>query len=83
MSDHEILGIDIGGSGIKAAPVNIVTGEFLDDPVKGKTPYPAGPEELAAAINRIATDLRWSASIGVGYPGIVKNGVAMLAAHHS
>ncbi len=83
MSDLGVLGIDIGGSGIKTAPVNIETGEFLQEPEKVKTPDSARPEDLAQVIKDIAIRMSWTRPIGVGYPGIVRNGVAHMAAHVS
>jgi len=43
----DVLGIDIGGSGIKAAPVDVTTGDLTADRVKVPTPRPALPEEVA------------------------------------
>lgn len=74
-----ILGIDVGGSGVKGAIVNVQTGHLLSPRYRVKTPRPATPQALAAAIGRIATHFRWKGRIGVGMPGPLKDGKLMLA----
>ena len=79
------LGIDIGGSGIKGAPVNLVTGEFLEDRYKLATPAKSTPEAVAALVGQIAErfldTLPSDAPIGVTIPGIVRHGVVQSAAN--
>jgi polyphosphate glucokinase len=79
------LGIDIGGSGIKGAPVNLVTGEFLEDRYKIATPTKSTPEAVAAIVGQIAErfldTLPSDAPIGVTIPGIVRHGVVQSAAN--
>lgn len=79
------LGIDIGGSGVKGAPVDLVKGEFLEDRIKLATPQPSTPEAVADAVSRIAEQfldtLPAGAPIGVTIPGIVKRGVVKTAAN--
>ena len=79
------LGIDIGGSGIKGAPVDLRTGEFLEDRYKLATPSKSTPEAVAAVVQEIAsrfTDtLPADAPIGVTIPGIVRHGVVKSAAN--
>ncbi len=77
----EILGIDVGGSGIKGAPVNIDTGEMLTERHRIKTPHPATPEVVADVIRQIAEHFNWSGKIGVGFPAVVQNGVVKTAAN--
>jgi len=76
-----VLGIDIGGSFIKFAPVDVNRGETLSEPAQIDPPQPATPEKLSAAIRSIMKSLKWSGPIGVGYPGVVKHGRTMSAAH--
>lgn len=76
---NRILGIDVGGSGVKGAIVNVQTGHLLSPRYRVKTPRPATPQALAAAIGRIATHFRWKGRIGVGMPGPLKDGKLMLA----
>jgi len=79
------LGIDIGGSGIKGAPVDLVTGEFLEDRVKIATPAKSTPEAVAEIVGQIAKQflatLPPDAPIGVTIPGIVRHGVVKSAAN--
>ena len=74
-----VLGIDVGGSGVKGAIVNVQTGHLLTARYRVKTPRPATPRALAAAIARIAAHFRWRGRIGVGMPGPIKEGKLMLA----
>lgn len=79
------LGIDIGGSGIKGAPVDLVKGEFLEDRYKIATPEKSTPEAVADVVAQIAEKfldtLPDDAPIGVTIPGIVKRGVVKSAAN--
>jgi polyphosphate glucokinase len=76
-----VLGIDIGGSGIKGAPVDIETGQLLAERLRLITPDPSTPRACAECIAEIAKHFKWDARIGCGYPGVVKNGVTMTAAN--
>jgi polyphosphate glucokinase len=77
----EILGIDIGGSGIKGAPVETRTGVFARERLKLDTPEPAEPEPVAAAVARIVRHFGWSGPVGVTFPGVVVAGVTHTAAN--
>lgn len=70
-----VLGIDIGGSGIKAAPINAETGEFLSNRYRIPTPSPGRPEQVIEVIRRIVEHFEWNGKIGVGFPGVVRRGV--------
>ena len=83
VSGQGILGVDIGGSSVKAAPVSIADGKFLSDPMLVETPADATPDMLAETIRELAVSFYWNGPVGVGYPGIVKDGEARLAAHVS
>ena len=78
-----ILGIDVGGSGIKGAPVDISTGELLAERYRIKTPKGARPEPVAETVAKIANYFDWKGPIGVGFPAPIKGGVAMMAANIS
>jgi len=73
----EILGIDIGGSGIKAAIVDIIKGEFTTDRVRIPTPKPAKPEKISKVITKIVDSFNWQGPIGISFPTVIKNGKAM------
>lgn len=77
----EILGIDIGGSGIKGAPVNIQTGELLAERLRVPTPTPSKPALVAQCVAQIAQNFDWKGSIGCGFPAVVQNGVTLSAAN--
>jgi polyphosphate glucokinase len=77
----EILGIDIGGSGIKGAPVNIETGVLLAPRHRIRTPEPSRPKEVAEAVAKIARHFTWKGPIGCGFPAAMRRGVALTAAN--
>lgn len=78
---RKILGIDIGGSGVKGAIVNTKTGELKTDRYRIPTPIPSTPENVAEVIKEIAAHFKWDGPIGAGYPGVVLNGVVKTAAN--
>ncbi len=78
-----ILGIDVGGSGIKGAPVDTASGELLAERYRIKTPKGAKPEPVAKTVAKIASHFDWKGPIGIGFPAPIKNGVAMTAANIS
>jgi len=79
----QILGIDVGGSGIKGAPVNIKTGELLKERIRVKTPKKGEPEPIAEIARQIAETFNWKGQIGIGFPAPIKSGVTMMAANVS
>ena len=74
-----VLGVDIGGTGIKAAPVNIKSGEMLTERYRIPTPDPATPEAVIDIITEIVTRFNHQGEIGVGFPGPIVNGVIRTA----
>ncbi len=81
MKNKNVLGIDIGGSGIKGALVDLETGELATERIRIATPQPATPEAVADTIEQICSQLKWKGAIGCGFPGVVQNGVAKTAAN--
>ncbi len=77
----EVLGIDIGGSGIKAAPVEVTTGTLIRERIKVLTPRPAKPEAIAEAVRGVVAEFGWSGRAGITFPGVVTNGVIRTAAN--
>jgi polyphosphate glucokinase len=75
------LGIDIGGTGMKGAPVDVATGKLLADRKKIATPRPAVPEALAVVITELVTSFDWSGPVGITFPGVVVDGVTRTAAN--
>ncbi len=76
-----VLGIDVGGSGIKGAPVDTQTGQLVDERHRIDTPKPATPEAVARVIGEIAGHFSWKGPIGTAFPARVKKGVAHTAAN--
>jgi polyphosphate glucokinase len=77
----EILGIDIGGSGIKGAPVDTETGALLAPRCRIQTPKPAKPRPVAAVVAEIARHFDWTGPVGCGFPAAMRQGVALTAAN--
>jgi polyphosphate glucokinase len=68
------MGLDIGGSGVKAAVVDIGRGDLVSDRVRLKTPRPATPEAVLASAARIRRKLDWRGPVGCGFPGSLRGG---------
>lgn len=75
----EILGLDIGGTGIKGAPVDAKTGELTRPRFRLRTPLPATPESVAQTAGEVVAHFGWSAAVGCGFPGVVQHGVVRTA----
>lgn len=69
-----VLGIDIGGSGIKAAIVNTTTGELLSERHRIDTPKPSEPKAVAKVIKEIIKHFDWKGPVGCCFPTIVVDG---------
>jgi polyphosphate glucokinase len=76
-----ILGIDIGGTGIKGAPVNVETGELVGERCRIPTPQPALPGAMADVVEEIAKYFHYSGPAGITFPAIVKKGVIYSASN--
>lgn len=70
----EILGIDVGGSGIKGAPVNVETGELLAERYRVSTPKPSKPEQIAEAVKELVDHFDWKGAVGCGFPTVIHHG---------
>lgn len=79
----QVLGIDVGGSGIKGAPVDTRNGKLLAERLRFKTPKGADPGPVADVVAEIARSFEWKGLIGIGFPAPIKAGVAMMAANIS
>jgi polyphosphate glucokinase len=77
----DVFGLDIGGSGIKGAPVNVESGELLGERVRVPTPEAATPDEVVAAAVEVISHSGWDGPVGCGFPGVVKGGVVHTAAN--
>jgi polyphosphate glucokinase len=77
----EVFGIDVGGSGIKGAPVDTETGELLGERVRIKTPKPATPEAIVQTAVEVVRRSGWDGPAGCGFPAVIKGGVVRTAAN--
>jgi len=75
------LGIDIGGSGIKGAPVDTTTGELLDERFRVVTPQPSDVDSVIAGVVEVAGHFTGFERVGVTFPGVVLDGVVKTAAN--
>jgi polyphosphate glucokinase len=82
-SSNHPLGIDIGGSGVKGAPVDLSTGQFAEDRKRIPTPQPSTPEAVADVVVEIAKHFggKSDAPVGVTVPAVVIRGQARTAAN--
>jgi polyphosphate glucokinase len=77
----DVYGIDVGGSGIKGAPVDTETGELTRERTRVKTPKPATPEAIVAKAVEVVRGSGWDGPVGCGFPAVVKDGVVRTAAN--
>lgn len=70
----QILGIDIGGTGIKGAIVDTTTGDLLTEKFRLPTPRPAVPEEVAKVVHQIVDHFNWKGEVGAGFPTPLSHG---------
>ncbi len=84
-ANHLVLGIDIGGSGIKGAPVDLHEGRLANDRIRIDTPQPSTPEACGVVVNDIvrhfSTMTAANGPVGCTYPGVVWDGITHTAAN--
>ena len=73
---REVLGIDVGGTGMKAALVDVESGTLLSDRHRVETPRPATPDTMAAAIRQLVGEFDYKGTVGCCFPTIVVDGHA-------
>jgi polyphosphate glucokinase len=76
-----ILGIDIGGSGVKGAPVDTVRGELLEERYRIPTPQPSDVTSVVATVAEVAARFSGHDQVGITFPGVVVDGVVRTAAN--
>lgn len=81
MTENQILGIDVGASGIKGAIVNVKTGALVTERFRVPTPFPSKPKAVAKAISEVTNHFEWKGLIGVGFPSVIQHGIAKTAAN--
>ncbi|GCD43298.1 polyphosphate--glucose phosphotransferase [Streptomyces paromomycinus] len=77
----KVFGVDIGGSGIKGAPVDLERGDLADERYKVLTPHPATPDAVADCVQQVVEHFGWSGPVGATFPGVVTDGVTRTAAN--
>lgn len=75
------FGVDVGGSGIKGALVDLTNGRLVGDRIKILTPQPSTPDAVAATVAKIVDQAGWTGPVGVTLPSVVTDGVARTAAN--
>lgn len=86
-SSRIAIGVDVGGSGVKAAVVDTENGRLRSERLRVPTPQPATPEAVSATIARLvrrlakSTGISDSAPVGIGLPGVAIGGLLLTAAN--
>ncbi|MEZ0049520.1 polyphosphate glucokinase [Mycobacterium sp. MAA66] len=78
---HLGFGIDVGGSGVKGAIVDLDTGQVIGERFRLPTPQPATPDAVAETVAAVVRHFDWTGSLGVTYPGVVTHGIVRTAAN--
>ncbi|MET9763813.1 polyphosphate--glucose phosphotransferase [Streptomyces sp. NPDC006372] len=76
----QIFGVDIGGSGIKGAPVDLDKGDLAQERHKVLTPHPASPDGVADGVKQVVDHFGWTGPVGVTFPGVVTDGATIRTA---
>jgi polyphosphate glucokinase len=78
-----VLGIDIGGSGIKAGLVDVESGKMISQRIREDTPPDGDPKEISKIIHKMYEAFSWEGAVGVGFPAVILDGEAFSAANIS
>jgi polyphosphate glucokinase len=81
MNESIVMGVDIGGTGIKGAPVDVKAGTLADERFRLLTPNPATPKAVAEVVAELVDHFDWKGPVGATFPAVVKNGVTLTAAN--
>ncbi|MEU0224096.1 polyphosphate--glucose phosphotransferase [Streptomyces sp. NPDC006284] len=76
----QIFGVDIGGSGIKGAPVDLDRGDLDQERHKVLTPHPATPDGVADGVKQVVEHFGWTGPVGLTFPGVVTGGATVRTA---
>ncbi|MFI8191003.1 polyphosphate--glucose phosphotransferase [Streptomyces sp. NPDC085946] len=76
----QIFGVDIGGSGIKGAPVDLDRGDLAQERHKILTPHPATPDAVADGVREVVGHFGWTGPVGITFPGVVTGGAMIRTA---
>lgn len=83
MKNYKILGIDIGGSGIKGALVNLKDGSLLTERHRIPTPQPATPQAVAKVVKKLIDHFEYKGPVGCGFPAAINHGIVKTASNIS
>jgi polyphosphate glucokinase len=73
------VGIDVGGSGVKGAPVDVATGELAGERHRSDTPRPANVTNLVETVAAVAAAVGPADRVGITFPGVILDGVVRTA----
>ena len=76
-----ILGIDVGGTGVKGAIIETSTGKLVSERIRISTPQPATPQAVGVTLRDIVERHGWSGSVGIGFPAAIQHGIARTASN--
>ena len=76
-----VVGVDVGGSGIKAAPVDVTSGTLVEERIRIPTPQPATPEAVASTVAELVGGFSHPGPVGVTLPAVVRGGTVLTAAN--
>ncbi len=76
-----VVGVDIGGIGIKTAPVDIATGKLAIERIRLPTPSPATPQAIAAVVGQVLQQIDVPGPVGLALPAVVRGGIVETALH--
>jgi len=76
----QIFGVDIGGSGIKGAPVDLDRGDLAQERFKVLTPHPSTPDSVADGVKQVVDHFGWTGPVGLTFPGVVTDGATIRTA---
>ncbi|MEW1900564.1 MULTISPECIES: polyphosphate--glucose phosphotransferase [unclassified Streptomyces] len=76
-----VFGVDIGGSGIKGAPVDLERGALTEERHKVLTPQPATPDGVAGCVAEVVAHFGWTGPVGLTFPGVVTGSTIRTAAN--
>ncbi|MCM2263867.1 MAG: ROK family protein [Desulfuromonadales bacterium] len=76
-----VLGIDIGGSALKGAPVDVASGQLTAPRLRLPTPRPATPAAVAMAVAEMVRHFAWNGPVGIGLPAVIRNDIVRTASN--
>lgn len=76
-----VVGVDVGGTGIKAAPVDVTSGTLVEERARVPTPQPATPEAVASTVGELVGGFSYPGPVGVALPAVVRAGIVLTAAN--